>query len=399
MTQQLSRAAGRLNVSDEFDALMGRLDGIEPILRGNAAASEAAGRLTAEVEAALHGTGVFEAAMPLELGGLEFSPRQFIQVIERLSRADASSGWCVMALAMANATTAAFLDPEAATELFAGRRALTAGHGTRLGTATEVDGGYLLSGSWSFASGFHQATHIYSSAGVRSSGEPRMFILPRDAVTPADNWDVMGLRATGSIDYHCDQVFVPVSHTYSLLTPEPRLGGAMFRLGLGNLAGICHAGWALGVADRLLEEMRSIVATKHGTPGAIVDTAEFHAAYARAEALLRSARAWLLEVWSDNEDTLDRGGDLSCEQETMSRLSLVNATSSAQEVSTTVYRWASTTALRNGDLNRYFRDMHAGTQHITSGPLVLQNCGRELAGLAPGARWMYLDLVSPDDEL
>jgi alkylation response protein AidB-like acyl-CoA dehydrogenase len=397
MTRQLSRPVHQLNVSSEFDALMGRLDDIEPILRRNSEASEAGGRLTAEVEAALHRSGVFGAANPIELGGYEFSPRQFIRVIEKLSRADASTGWCVMALEMANAVTAAYMDAEAAADLFSDHspRTLIAGHGTRLGTATEVDGGYLLSGSWSFASGIHQATHIYSSAMVQATDEPRMFILPKEKVTLVDNWDVMGLRATGSIDYHCDQVFVPTTHTYSLMTPEPRLGGAVFRLGLGNLAGICHAGWALGVGARLLEEMRTIAATKHGTPGAIIDTSEFHAAYARAEALLRSARAWLMEVWADNEATLDRGEGLSTDQETLTRLSLVTATSSAHEVSTIVYKWASTAALRNGDLNRFFRDMHAGTQHITSGPVVLQNCGRELSGLAPGATWVYLDLVEP----
>ena len=397
MTQELTRPAHLLNVSGEFEALMARLDDIEPVLRRNAEANEAGGRLTPEVEAALHGSGVFEAAVPLDLGGHEFSPSQFIQVIEKLSYADASTGWSVMALAMANGTTAAFLDPEAATELFPqhGPRALLAGHGTRLGNATEADGGYLLSGSWSFASGMHQASHTYSSAVVQETGEPRMFILPKEKVVQVDNWDVMGLRATGSIDYHCDQVFVPASYTYSLLTPEPRLGGATYRLGLGNLAGICHAGWAIGVGTRLLEEMRMIAATKHGTPGAIVDTSEFHAAYARAEALLRSARAWLMDVWADNEATLDRGEALSTHQESLSRLSLVNATSSAQEVSAIVYKWASTTALRGGDLNRFYRDMHAGTQHITSGPTVLHNCGRELSGLVPGATWMYLDLVEP----
>ena len=44
-------------------------------------------------------------------------------------------------------------------------------------------------------------------------------------------------------------------------------------------------------------------------------------------------------------------------------------------------------------LERYFRDLHAGTQHITSSPAIKQACGRELAGLADGKRWVYLDLV------
>jgi hypothetical protein len=56
----------------------------------------------------------------------------------------------------------------------------------------------------------------------------------------------------------------------------------------------------------------------------------------------------------------------------------------------TVYKSAGTTALREGDLQRYFRDMHAGTQHMSSGPGVLQQCGRQLAGLAEGSRWVFV---------
>lgn len=103
-----------------------------------------------------------------------------------------------------------------------------------------------------------------------------------------------------------------------------------------------------------------------------------------------------MEVWADNEATLDAGELLSTEQETLTRLALNNATRSAHQVGTTVYRWAGTAALRDGDLQRYFRDLHAGTQHVTSGPVGLQNCGRLLAGFAPGAQWMFLDLVPAD---
>jgi hypothetical protein len=75
-------------------------------------------------------------------------------------------------------------------------------------------------------------------------------------------------------------------------------------------------------------------------------------------------------------------------------LMLNNTTWSVHAVGQTAYQWAGTTALRRGDIQRYFRDLHAGTQHVTSGPVVLQHCGRSLAGLAPGGRWVFLDLVS-----
>jgi indole-3-acetate monooxygenase len=80
----------------------------------------------------------------------------------------------------------------------------------------------------------------------------------------------------------------------------------------------------------------------------------------------------------------------------MVRLALYNATWAAQEISVAVYRAGGTTALRAGALQQYFRDMHAGTQHITSAPGVIEACGRHLGGLAPGHDWLYMNLVPAD---
>ncbi|WP_132430869.1 acyl-CoA dehydrogenase family protein [Pseudonocardia endophytica] len=398
MTDQLDRRGTGLHVSDRFEEVMARIGEIDPLLRAEADANEAGRRLTPRVEEALHASGVYSISMPRDLGGLEFSPRQVIEVVEALSRADASTGWVAMTLQMAIGTTAAYLGREPFAEIVAeaGGRALAAGQGTRPGRAVPVEGGFLLSGSWQFASGLLHATHLHTAALVEGSGEVRVFTLPKQKATIVDDWDVMGLRATGSVDYHCDEVFVPTEHTYLATTTEPLLGGAVFRLGLANFAGIQHVGWALGVGRRLLEEMQRVAASKTGTPGgAGVDSAEFHADYAHAEATLRAARAWNMEVWADIESTLSAGGSPSTEQETLARLALSHVTSVAREVGQIVYRWAGTSALRGGDLNRVFRDLHGGTQHVTSGPGVRHGCGRKLAGLAPDASWVFLALVDP----
>ena len=175
MTEQ-TIVSSRLHVSDEFDALMERLDAITPLLRDNAEANEANGRLTPQVESALHKSGVVRVGIPKSLGGYEFSPRQVIETTAKVSYADASTGWAFMALQMITGTTAAWLGDEAIQELFPdGNYSLIAGQGTRMGKATKVDGGYRLSGSWSFATGMHQASHIHTAALVEESGEALVF--------------------------------------------------------------------------------------------------------------------------------------------------------------------------------------------------------------------------------
>ncbi len=387
---------GNLHVSDEFDALLQRIETLSPLLDDKAEDNEELGRLDDESAKALRATGAFRVGIPRELGGYEFSPRQVIETIAKLSSVDASAGWSFMALQMITGTTAAYLGEEAADDLFAGvadgQHAVVAGQGTKLGAAVKVDGGYRLSGHWHFASGISMASHIHTAAFCEETGEAFIFTLPVEKATLIDNWDVMGLRATGSIDYVLDDVFVPEAYVYEIATTDVRNGGPIYRLGLANMSGICHTGWALGVGRRMLDEMRALAAKKSGAPGASVDTHQFYAEYAQAEATLRSAHAWATEVWRDNEATLDRGEKLSTEQETLTRLMLNNTTWSVHEVGQTVYKWAATAALRRGALQRFFRDLHAGTQHVTSGPVVLQNCGKWLSGLAPESYWNFLDL-------
>lgn len=108
---------------------------------------------------------------------------------------------------------------------------------------------------------------------------------------------------------------------------------------------------------------------------------------------MRAARAFVYEQWQGATDVLARDEYLSTRQHTLVRLALANVTKALGEVGNFVYLKGGTTALRRGTLQRLMRDVHAGTQHITSSPMVWQNCGRELSGVAAGKHWQFLDLV------
>jgi len=112
-----------------------------------------------------------------------------------------------------------------------------------------------------------------------------------------------------------------------------------------------------------------------------------------AEAKYRAARALVFDAWGSVNDSLQQGQPLSTRQHTVIRLAMANITWACKDVADFVYKSAGTVALRSGTIQRLFRDMQAGTQHITSAPPVIRNAGRELAGLADGKRWLFLDLV------
>jgi alkylation response protein AidB-like acyl-CoA dehydrogenase len=357
--------------------------------------SDKRGRLAAPVVEAFHNEGLYGMWTPRSVrGGVELDPVGSLQVIENVAYGDPSAGWVLMAGALAIGTGAAYLEDAAVAELFGGDRLpVIAGQGTRPGKAVPTDSGFLLSGSWSFASGIYHATHIHTLAIIETTGEPRIFVLPVEKATLIDNWDVLGLRATGSIDYTIENAFVPAAYTHFAVTETPKRGGALFTVGIIGFAMMCHAGWACGIGRRLLDELAGIVRSKAGRAGALGDSEAFQEAYANAEGKYRAARAFIYESWSDAAETLRREEKLSVRQHTLLRLAVSHATWTAQEVAAFVYKTAGTAALRSGVLQRLFRDMHAGTQHITSAPPVIRCAGRELAGLAPGKSWRFLDLV------
>jgi alkylation response protein AidB-like acyl-CoA dehydrogenase len=268
-----------------------------------------------------------------------------------------------------------------------------AGQGTRPGNAVPTSGGYKLTGSWSFASGIKHGTHIHTLGVIEGTNEARIFVLPVGKAKLIDNWDVLGLRATGSIDYTTDAVFVPEAYTHVSTTEEPLRGGSLYKLGIIGFAAICHSGWACGIGRRVLDELAAVAAEKAGRPGTLAESASFQEQFANSEAVYRSARAFVYETWNDVKATLARGDKLSVRQHSLIRLALAHATWSAHDAALFAYKAAGTLALRAGTLQHLFRDMHAGTQHITSAPPVYAAIGRELAGLAKGKKWLFLNLV------
>lgn len=367
--------------------------GLHDLVDSHGADNDRSGRIAEPVVEALYESGAIGVITPRELGGSEMTPRQAMDVYRTLSYADPSTGWVTMALAMSTGLAGAFFERSAADELFSTPRLGIAGQGTRAGRAEPTDGGYHVTGEWSFASGIKHATHLHTAAADSKTGETRFFIVPVEQVDFIDNWDVLGLRATGSIDYSLENTFVRTEFSYPSLSTSPVTGGWLYHVGIGNFASINHGAWALGVGRRLLDELAKSVQKKAGRAGSWGDNQSFHEQYATAELRLRSAQALLYDVWEEIEGVLAGGDRMSVRLETLNRAALCNATEALDEISVFVYRSAGSEALRPGIIQRLFRDVHGGTQHISSSPIILQSAGRQLAGLAEGQKWVHFQLI------
>ncbi len=380
---------------------------IAPILREEADGNEAAGRLSERTLAAMRDNGLLSFMLPKCFGGAEVGPVEAIEIIEALCYADGSAGWVAMADQCCAGTAAAFLKPEAAGEVFgAGDLPIVAGQGAPNGRA-EIDGeGYRLTGHWRYGSGTLHSRYIHTGAFVTENGKPKLgpdgapialtFIVPSDKAEFKGNWDVLGLRATGSVDYEFNDVYVPAAFTHEPETQRPVQGGSLYHVGILGMTQMGHTGFALGNTRRALDELAAFVRSRPGLRGHLPDLADsesFHEQYGANEAKFRAARALVFEAWRDVDAALAGGGHMSKRQVTLIRLALNHVTNVAAEVCAYAYRTAGGTALRTSVIQRCFRDMHAGTQHFLVGPVILRECGKELAGLAEDKAWSLMGLV------
>src|SRR5262245_6734907 len=205
---------------------------LQALVRERSPDGDESGQLAPDVVDALHEHGLFGMWVPESLGGSELDPLSSLRVIQTLAEADPSTAWVLMAASLATGTGGAYLGDEAVAEMFGGPRfPVVAGQGTRAGTAVIDGDGYRLSGSWSFASGIKHAQWIHTLGVVEDTGQPLIFVLPVERAELIDNWDVLGLRATGSIDYVIDGVYVPRGFTHFGPAETSSRGGSLYHLG------------------------------------------------------------------------------------------------------------------------------------------------------------------------
>jgi alkylation response protein AidB-like acyl-CoA dehydrogenase len=373
--------------------LLARARGRADLVGREADRSESDATLSPVVVDALQTSGLFGLMVPKELGGEEADLPTVLEVYEEVCRADGSTGWTLLANATTSAFAGAYTGPSAVAAMFTGTQTpVAAGQFSPRGTAVREGDGFTVSGSYSFGSGSAHAGWIGGGAFELRDGEfvpgnagmpmIRAYFVPRDRVHFLGNWDVMGLAGTGSYDYEVPEQTVGEDFTFNLVAAETRRGGPVYHLGVLGLTAAGHAGFALGVGRRGMEELTRIVQTKHRL-GAdpLRDQQLFRHDYAIHDAALLAARAFVFESFAVVQDVLEAGDDPSPVQRQRLRQATTYATRVATDAVRFAYTAAGTDALRPGVLQRCFRDLHASTQHLVVDNNTLTETTRVLLGL------------------
>jgi alkylation response protein AidB-like acyl-CoA dehydrogenase len=330
------------------------------------------------------------------MGGPELPPLVAFRVIEEISRASGSIGWCTM-IASAISNAVGLLDVEVGRQM-AGCPAdmRIAGSIRPLGRARAVDGGYRMGGRWDFASGVHHARWLQAPCvmfdgdkPVRSAtGAPvtRIFWVPAASATILDTWHVLGLRGTGSTEFAIADVFVPDDRSVAM-GAQPKEKGLLYDARL-HLAWIWTAtvGNAMGIARGAIDAFAEMASAKSSTMSTALlrDRPLVQTRVAEAEAILRAARAYLLSAIGELWERAGEGqADLDAAM-AQGRLAITHGMHEAVRCVDLIFHAAGTNAVyERNPLERHFRDIHVAVQHAAALPAHMEAAGKALLGLRP----------------
>jgi alkylation response protein AidB-like acyl-CoA dehydrogenase len=349
------------------------------LVRSHADDSERRRTLSPPIVDQMWASGLMSAFNPVAAGGVEPSFTEMIETWIEMAWQDGSFGWVGIANLPSSFAAACYLPDAGFADVFTAQdnRVTMGGQFFPNGQGLATEGGYRLSGAWSFGSGTGHAQYVAAGFLPMDAGEIRwagdgvpdmqVAILPRDEVDFTDGWHVQGLKGTGSYDYRVEDVFVPEERTFPLFSRSPLRGASpATRMGLMPVTAAGHAAWALGVAKSMLDDVKELAATKFrmSDMASLASRPTFQKGLAHHTAAWRAARLLVLDAFTTAESAVGSGADLTPALRADMRVAAVYATDTARACAEWAHLVAGTDAIREGSrLERAFRDIYTGTQH------------------------------------
>ncbi|GAB2470052.1 acyl-CoA dehydrogenase family protein [Streptomyces incanus] len=345
-----------------------------PVLKERAARQARHDRLLPETIADMQRAGFFRMLQPRAYGGYELTPIESFEVTSILAEGDPSVGW-VLGVIGIHHFHLGFFDDRAQSDVWSSDTTTLISSPYAPQMARRVEGGYRLSGRWSFSSGSDYCD--WALLGANIEGEPtpgpgpvgsHVLLLPREDYEIIHNWDVSGLRATGSNDIVVEDAFVP-DHR-SLTWTEVHRGtapglalnkGLLFKLPFFQVfSRATQAPTALGalkgMADALVEFNRSKRRTRID-PAATLALAEAYSFVSEAKGRLYANYAAMLS---------EAGGGARVSDERLEefRFQSAHIPARAARYGTELYRVAGGTGIYNAQpFGRYLTDLMATQTH------------------------------------
>lgn len=398
---------------------IGRARALKPFVEAATARIEQARMVPPDVLDALYKSQMFRMTTPRSVGGAELDLATLAQVVATIAEGDASTAWCVAQIA-GSSMCAAYLDPSVAQEIFGdANSAFTWGFaGAQACRAVPVQGGWIVNGTWTFASGNRICQWLGGHSQLcdeegkplfRADGRPleRTMLFPRSsAIVREDLWDVIGLIGTGSDTYAVTDLFVPEKYSVvprgigrdqqlpegSTADPEPerREKGILYRHSIQAAHQIALSSVGIGIARATLDAF--VALAKEKSPSSALrplrDDTWIQARIAQADAKISAASAWLHQLLREAWHECSTIGLVSFPLRVKIRTACTHQIHEARDVVDMIYSEAGATAIfRSNPFERRFRDMHTVSQQVQGSIARMQSVGQYYVGSSPQLRW------------
>jgi alkylation response protein AidB-like acyl-CoA dehydrogenase len=337
--------------------------------------------------------------MPKSIGGLETDPLTAAKLVEEVARHNTAAGWSMMVANVSTWWCRAF--PEKGVEEIykAGPDTIIAGALHPPMMAGRVDGGYRINGRSPLASNVHEAKWIFVTALVMEQGQPKMnsgipeilgVLMNAEHCEIIDTWHTLGMKATDSCDVAANDVFVP-DHLFFPLTPEfepnKYYTGPLYRFAaIGASIASLIAPVALAVARNAIEELRSLAEkkTSFGSVTALRERGSIQNKLGKAEALVRSSRAYLHHTIEASWNKILAGEKLSLEDKAGLLLAATHTNQSCLQAVDMMYSAAGSTGIyTQNKLAHYFTDAQVIRQHGFANESRYETAAQVYFGLQP----------------
>lgn len=367
---------------------------LAPKIRAAADEIDAERELPRPLFEALFDAGLFHLALPRSLGGFELDLPAYIQVIEEIGKADASTGWIVNQGGIF-ATYSSRMPHDIAKAIWVDvPRAVVANTPAPTAQAIVVPGGYRVTGRQGFSTGCRHAAWLAAHAQIIDNGEvrrhedgviqQRYLFVPAAEVELLDTWRVRGMRGTGTHHFAVNDVFVPAERGVDSQRAPLVESGPLYRIPRTLLFASGDASVALGLARSCITAFSELAGAK--TPRAMQallrDQALVQFNVGRCEAHVRSGRALLTEAAGEIWAGVVSGDTPTLDQRAALRLAATHSIRLAAEVVDLLYNLSGATAAYEGHiLQRHFQDVHVITQHLQGRLAHYEMIGRYHLGL------------------
>ena len=369
------------------DEMCSRAHALIPSLRARAAACEAAGELLPEAIADLNQTGLVRILQPKRWGGMELDFVAIVDACDILARGCVSTSWALSNLSVHHLMLA-WYEEKAQEEVWGADRDayIASGIAYPQGRGRAVDGGIELSGLWNFSSGVTPSGWNMLACIVREGGKPGdensgkpvdyvMCLVPAGEYEVLDDWQVMGLKGTGSRSVKCDKVFVPTHRALSMTyvnkgLPFPGWAGnpgATYRIPLMGLAAQCLIGTAIGNAHAMFDAITDMIRERSTAYVGLKmrDLGTVQARVGLAGVQIDTARLLMRNDCIEAQKMVAEGGTPDMEFKLRLKRNGAFAMQLATNAVDTLYALAGANGLyTKGPMERIFRDQHAAGAHI-----------------------------------